>query len=453
MVFSDATLEGIHAADPVAATRSPSTACTGTRSRSGCRVSGSAATATGWRPSSGRHCSICCSGAPSRRASTSASRPRSTPTNCWRRATTWSSPPTAPTPACATGSPTCSRRRPRPRRPSSSGWAPRTRSTGLTFVHERGPHGVFAVHGYPIGSGVSTFIVETDEESWRAAGLDEFDVDAAPRPERREDAGLPAGPVRRADRRAPAAGQQLPVGQLPHPPRAPVAAPGRRHRRRSARRRRAHRPLLGRLRHQDGHGGRRRAGGRARRAPGRRRCRARVVRDGPAAARSRRSRTPRGPSLSWWEHFGRSHDTLPAVAVRLPLLHPQPDRVEAAPPRRRSSSPTSTSAGETVHGAEPLRQPPRGRRSAAGRAGRGGRRRRGPPARTGRCLSSRDRPTTAAPGASGWPPPPPRTRCPTAAGRGGEGRSRGSRAGRRRRRHRADPSPALRGGTAGARRR
>lgn len=47
---------------------------------------------------------------------------------------------------------------------------------GLTFVHERGPHGVFAVHGYPIGSGLSTFIVETDEHSWRLAKLDEFDV-------------------------------------------------------------------------------------------------------------------------------------------------------------------------------------------------------------------------------------------------------------------------------------
>ncbi|HEY7200601.1 MAG TPA: FAD-dependent monooxygenase [Candidatus Dormibacteraeota bacterium] len=53
---------------------------------------------------------------------------------------------------------------------------------GLTFVHERGPHGVFAVHGYPIGSGVSTFIVETDGRSWRRAGLDEFDVTAPPGP-------------------------------------------------------------------------------------------------------------------------------------------------------------------------------------------------------------------------------------------------------------------------------
>ena len=45
---------------------------------------------------------------------------------------------------------------------------------GLTFVHERGPHGIFAVHGYPISADVSTFIVETDEQSWRRAGLDEF---------------------------------------------------------------------------------------------------------------------------------------------------------------------------------------------------------------------------------------------------------------------------------------
>ncbi len=52
--------------------------------------------------------------------------------------------------------------------------------SGLTFVHERGPHGVFAVHGYPISDTVSTFIVETDEASWRAAGLDSFDVTQPP---------------------------------------------------------------------------------------------------------------------------------------------------------------------------------------------------------------------------------------------------------------------------------
>lgn len=53
---------------------------------------------------------------------------------------------------------------------------------GLTFVHEKGPHGVFAAHAYPIGDGVSTFIVETDEDTWRRAGLDAFDVNQPPGP-------------------------------------------------------------------------------------------------------------------------------------------------------------------------------------------------------------------------------------------------------------------------------
>ena len=53
---------------------------------------------------------------------------------------------------------------------------------GLTFVHERGPDGVFAVHGYPIGEGIGTFIVETDDAAWRKAGLDEFDVSTPPGP-------------------------------------------------------------------------------------------------------------------------------------------------------------------------------------------------------------------------------------------------------------------------------
>lgn len=53
---------------------------------------------------------------------------------------------------------------------------------GLTFVHERGPDGVFAVHGYPISADTSTFIVETDEASWRRAGLDEFDTTQPPGP-------------------------------------------------------------------------------------------------------------------------------------------------------------------------------------------------------------------------------------------------------------------------------
>jgi 2-polyprenyl-6-methoxyphenol hydroxylase-like FAD-dependent oxidoreductase len=47
---------------------------------------------------------------------------------------------------------------------------------GLTFLHKASEHGNFAVHGYPISDELSTFIVETDEATWRAAGLDGFDV-------------------------------------------------------------------------------------------------------------------------------------------------------------------------------------------------------------------------------------------------------------------------------------
>lgn len=53
---------------------------------------------------------------------------------------------------------------------------------GLTFLHRVSEHGNFAVHGYPISDRLSTFIVETDEETWRAAGMDSFDVDQPPGP-------------------------------------------------------------------------------------------------------------------------------------------------------------------------------------------------------------------------------------------------------------------------------
>ena len=51
---------------------------------------------------------------------------------------------------------------------------------GLTFVHRESEFGNFAVHGYPISADLSTFIVETDEDTWRRAGLDEFDPSQPP---------------------------------------------------------------------------------------------------------------------------------------------------------------------------------------------------------------------------------------------------------------------------------
>jgi 2-polyprenyl-6-methoxyphenol hydroxylase-like FAD-dependent oxidoreductase len=51
---------------------------------------------------------------------------------------------------------------------------------GLTFVHRVSEHGNFAAHAYPISDELSTFIVETDEATWRRAGLDRFDVTQPP---------------------------------------------------------------------------------------------------------------------------------------------------------------------------------------------------------------------------------------------------------------------------------
>ena len=45
----------------------------------------------------------------------------------------------------------------------------------FTFVVRENEHGLFVVHAYPFDKNMSTFIVETDEESWRKAGLDRAD--------------------------------------------------------------------------------------------------------------------------------------------------------------------------------------------------------------------------------------------------------------------------------------
>ncbi|MCA9704373.1 MAG: bifunctional salicylyl-CoA 5-hydroxylase/oxidoreductase [Myxococcales bacterium] len=45
------------------------------------------------------------------------------------------------------------------------------------FFFRRNEHGFFQVHAYPFDAQTSTFIVETDEDSWRAAGLDAMSVD------------------------------------------------------------------------------------------------------------------------------------------------------------------------------------------------------------------------------------------------------------------------------------
>ena len=64
-------------------------------------------------------------------------------------------------------------------------------------------HGVFQVHGYPYGNTMSTFIVETSEETWRRAGLDR-DGRAGAGGERRRRHRVLRGAVRRRARAATA---------------------------------------------------------------------------------------------------------------------------------------------------------------------------------------------------------------------------------------------------------
>ncbi|MHC4971124.1 MAG: bifunctional salicylyl-CoA 5-hydroxylase/oxidoreductase [Planctomycetota bacterium] len=47
----------------------------------------------------------------------------------------------------------------------------------FTFFCKENEHGFFTVHAYQFDEKTSTFIVETDEESWRNAGLDGWDID------------------------------------------------------------------------------------------------------------------------------------------------------------------------------------------------------------------------------------------------------------------------------------
>lgn len=49
----------------------------------------------------------------------------------------------------------------------------------MTFSFVENEHGSWAAHAYPYAPGLATFLVETDERSWRNAGLDGFDAAAA----------------------------------------------------------------------------------------------------------------------------------------------------------------------------------------------------------------------------------------------------------------------------------
>ena len=225
---------------------------------------------------------------------------------------------------------------------------------GLTFVHERSEHGVFAVHGYPIGDGLATFIVETDEASWRAAGLDEFDVTQPPGASDVKSRGYLEELFADQIDGATLLTNNSRWGNFRTRRAAPwptaSATPGR-----APRRRRPHRPLLGRLGHEDGDGGRGRPGRRARRAPGRPRRGAGGLRSGPPAPVAKIQDSAR-PSLAWWEHFGRYHDALRAWQF---AYHFFSRSITDAKLRRRDDDFVSTAADHWAeeHHAPPLDSP------------------------------------------------------------------------------------------------
>ena len=117
----------------------------------------------------------------------------------------------------------------------------------FNFFFKETPHGIFIAHCYQYQPGRSTWVMETDPETFKRAGLDTH---------RRGGVGaIPRRRVRRGTGRPQADHQPLAVAQLPdHPLRA---LDRRQHR--ADRRRQGDRAFLDRLGHQARDGGRHRA--------------------------------------------------------------------------------------------------------------------------------------------------------------------------------------------------
>ena len=415
VVFSDATLAGIHEADPVlreALTehgrhwdddRGPAEGRADPlrRQRDGRRRAPDPAGAdAGPRPRRRRRAALLDRGRPS--------------TTC--AATTWSSPPTAPTRGSASSSPTiCGR-------PGRRG---RDRDRQVHLVRHRLPvrradlrpraRPARRLRGARLpdrSDAVSTFIVETDEASWRSGRAGRVRRHPAARAQRHGDQGLPGEAVRRPDRRARGCWSNNSRWGNFRTRRTERwhtlgAAAGR-----VARRRRAHRALLGRLGHQDGDGGRRRARRRAGRAPGRPRTARWPPTRRPPSRRCAKIQDSARPSLSWWEHFGRYHDAFEPWQFAYHFLSrsisdarlraPRPGLRGCEPPRL-GGRPRRRAAPDCV---------PTPRWPAPGRLVEVVDERRRPVAVAGNASLPLGRPPTRAPGVRCWPPPTARPGCP-----------------------------------------
>ena len=127
------------------------------------------------------------------------------------------------------------------------------RFEAFTFLIRDTEHGLFQVHAYPFDQATSTFIVETDPDTWQRAGLDTR--------ERRGQRRLPRG---RCSPRS-SQGHRLMTNKSAWINFRTISCERWSHGNdRAHRRRRPHGPLLDRLGHQAGDGGLDRAGPRAR---------------------------------------------------------------------------------------------------------------------------------------------------------------------------------------------
>ena len=164
----------------------------------------------------------------------------------------------------------------------------------FTFFFRETEHGIFIAHCYQYEPGRSTWIIETDRETFARAGLDELDEAASARLRRRA--------VRRGARGPPADHQPLDLAQFPD---HPLRALGRRQRR-ADRRRQGDRAFLDRLGHQARDGGRDRA---LRGVPRDRRprCRRRALAHFETQRRDEVEKTQHSAdvSLVWFEHVER----------------------------------------------------------------------------------------------------------------------------------------------------
>ena len=233
------------------------------------------------------------------------------------------------------------------------------------FAPAETEHGTFVTHAYPYSGGQSTFLIETDEQTWRRAGF---------------EATTEQTPSDASDLSSLRYLQQVFAGQL-----GGHALIGNRTRwtrfrtvrcqrwssepDRAARRRRAHRSLLHRLRHQAGHGRRDRTGRGDGRGAGRG-WRVRAVRGRPPPARGAAAGTgaaqpavvgviPVSPERPGRAADGRLHDPGRERAAR-PLRRHQPGgpRERPGPVRRPRPGNLAVARRHNQLGPGPAAAPP-----------------------------------------------------------------------------------------------